>query len=58
METFTFTVTEYELGKPWITLGTSTRTIDASSHAAFWKEAEKRFPKDRFEVTPMIGQGF
>lgn len=58
METYTFTVTEYEPGKPWIARETTTQTIEATSHAAFWKQAEAKFPKARFEVTPMVGQGF
>lgn len=38
--------------------GTSTQTIEAASHAAFWKEAKARFPEERYLVTPMVNQGF
>ncbi|WP_157260668.1 hypothetical protein [Patulibacter minatonensis] len=57
METYTFDVTEYEPGKPWIARGTTTTSVEAASPSAFWKQIHAMYPEERFKVTPTVGQG-
>jgi hypothetical protein len=56
MTKFSCTVTEHDLKKPWIVLGTGTHTIELDAGTNFYEWARERWPHARYTVRLDQGQ--
>ncbi len=50
VRSFSFTVTEHDLRRPWIVTGVERRTVELEDEGDFFAWAVRRWPAERFTV--------
>jgi hypothetical protein len=50
VRTYSYTVTEYDVAKPWVVVGQARRAVDLEDGANFFDWAHRAWPRPRFSV--------